>query len=141
MSAQILYHSFMAMFKIVLISSVGIIGSLYPEDNPLFTPIIMKSISRICSLLFIPALVVTSLGSSLSVQLLERFSILIVMCLIIIFTSYLIGLLCKPLHERNKSLYCAVLVAVGSPNVRTCSIIVSIPLTKLTPRRQYLCRY
>ncbi len=113
-----------AMVKVALISSVGVWMSLYPKDYPLLQPPLMKSISAIISAVFIPALVVHSLGSSVTLELLQRFGVLVFLCLLIILISYVSTYAFKWLHEDDPKLFTAVLVAVGSPNAISMPLLV-----------------
>ena len=114
-----------AMAKVAIISMVGVAMSIYPKDKPLLTPELNKGISAAVSLVFVPALVVNSLGSSVTLELLERFGVLIALCLLIIIISYASTYLMKFwVPEGNDKLFTAVLVAVGSPNAVSMPLIV-----------------
>jgi predicted permease len=113
------------MMKIVFISIVGIACALYPKDNPILTPETMKSLSRISNTIFIPALVVVSLGSAISLEKLNRFGLLILICLIIIMVSYFLAWSLRFIHEpNNHALFRAVAVSCGSPNAISLPLIV-----------------
>ena len=123
---NILVHVFLqsasAMFKVGLVSSVGVYCSMYPKGNPLISKGLIKELSRLSNFIFIPALVVASLGSTVSIPLLRRFGVLIFICLIVIVVSYMSTYAFKWLHEEDLRLFAAIAVAVGSPNA------ISIPL-------------
>ena len=113
-----------AMVKVALISLVGVLLSIYPKADPLLTPSIMKKLSALTTVIFVPALVVQSLGSSISFELLQRFGILVFLCLLIIFISYANTYALRWLHEDDPKLFLAVLVAAGSPNAISMPLLV-----------------
>jgi predicted permease len=119
---QVFLMSFSAMTKVAILSSVGILCCIYPKDSPILTPQLTKGLSRLSNFVLIPALITASLGSTVTVPLLQRFGILIVMCVIVMLISYMNTWAFKWLHEDNRMLFSAVMVAVGSPNA------ISIPL-------------
>lgn len=69
---SVLCTSFAAMAKISLISMVGYILSQHPVKDPLLTMQSLRYLSRLANMVFLPSLIITSLGSSLSVALLGR---------------------------------------------------------------------
>ena len=113
-----------AMVKVALISGVGVWISIYPSSEPLLSPTILKRLSALTTVVFVPALVVHSLGSSVSLELLQRFGILIFLSLLIIFVSYANTYALRWMHEGDPKLFLAVLVAAGSPNAISMPLLV-----------------
>ena len=112
-----------AMAKIFLISCVGVFCSKYPNESPLLPPESLRTLSRLSNLVLLPALIVVSLGSALSTQLVLRFMVLILFCLLTNLVSYAIAYtLGFWLFESDRELFVAASVAIGSPNA------ISFPL-------------
>jgi len=121
---EVFLVSLSAMFKVALISSVGILCSMYPKAQPLLNPMITKGLSRLSNFVLIPALVASSLGSTVSIPLLKRFGILSLLCVIIMLISYTNTWAFKWLHEDNPKLFKATLVSVSSPNAISFPLLV-----------------
>jgi len=69
---SVLFTSFSAMAKISIVSAVGFMCAKYPQNEPLLPLTALKYLSRISNIIFLPSLIVDSLGSSLSFALLQR---------------------------------------------------------------------
>lgn len=121
---EVFFVSLSAMFKVALVSAVGIACSMYPKGAPLLTPEISKGLSRLSNYVLIPALVASSVGSTVSIALLHRFGILILLCMIVMGTSYVSALMLKCLHEDNSELFKATQVSVSSPNAISFPLLV-----------------
>lgn len=121
--ARVAFVSLSAIAKIFLISLAGIICSRFPRDAPLLPPNVLRSLSALSNLLLLPALIVVSLGSALSLKMVARMSIMIAFCVLTNLVSYSIAYtLGAALAEQDKDLVTAISVAIGSPNA------ISFPL-------------
>ena len=118
----------MAMFKIFLISVVGIACAKYPKSEALLNRDALRHFSRLNTFLLSPALVIYALGSTLNMQLFIHLSLLFPFGISIILVSYLFGYLLKFIHEDNEVLYKSSLVCVGSPNGISLPIMVMASL-------------
>ena len=114
----------MAMFKIFLISCVGILCATYPKNDPILGKDALRHFSRLNTFVLSPALIVFALGSALNAQLFIHLSLLIPFAILIISLSYLFGFLLKFIHEENDMLYKSSLVSVASPNAFALPILV-----------------
>ena len=120
---RVALNALSAMAKIFLISCVGVFCSKYPAESPLLPPASLRTLSRLSNLVLLPALIVVSLGSALSQQLVLRFMVLILFCLLTNLVSYAIAYtLGFWLFESDRELFVAASVAIGSPNA------ISFPL-------------
>lgn len=122
--ATVLLQSFSAMTKMACICTVGIIGSLYPKSDPILAPTTLKQLSRINYFVFLPAMTLSTLAVGLSFDKLQRFGILIPVCLLLIAVSYGVTKSFRLLHEPDQRLFQAVVIACSSPNVIGMPLIV-----------------
>lgn len=60
--------SFNAMLKIFFISCVGIVLAKYPKSRPIIPKELLGNMSKLSASLFVPCLIISSLGSTLSVD-------------------------------------------------------------------------
>ena len=116
--------SLSAMVKIFLISLVGIICSKFPREAPLLPVAALKMLSRLSNLVLLPALIIVSLGSALSLAMVRRMAILILFCVLTNLVSYSIAFTLGAyiFEKKNRDLFTAASVAIGSPNA------ISFPL-------------
>ena len=122
---NIIVTTLLALLKIVIISIAGILCAIYPKNDPLLSQAALKYLSRLSNLLFLPCLVVASLGSALSPSILRRIGIMIPFGLVIICISYMIvNTLGTLMHEKDARLFRAVAIAVGSPNAVSFPLLV-----------------
>jgi len=121
----------MAMGRIFLVSIIGYVSALYPKENPLLAPSTVKILSRLSNVLFLPCLIVYSLGSGLSLTLFSEMSILIPFCFLNEAIAYTIACtIGRIIQEDDKELYTAVSVAIGSPNVISFPLMIMETLCK-----------
>jgi len=114
-----------AMAKIFLVSCVGILASKYPKEAPLLPPLALRTLSRLSNLVLLPALMVASLGSALSVVMLQRMAILILFCVLTNLVSYTFAFTVgRYMHEDDPVLSIATSVAIGSPNAISFPLMV-----------------
>jgi hypothetical protein len=64
--------SFAAMAKVSIVSAVGYCCAIFPEVDPLLPVSALRYLSRLSNIIFLPSLIVVSLGSSLNIGLLAR---------------------------------------------------------------------
>jgi len=116
-----------AMAKIFIVGCVGVACAKYPASSPLLPKAALQYFSRISNLIFLPALIVSSLGSGLSVPLLARYSKLILFSLLMELISYICAFSFGKLliEKNNELLYVAVAVAIGSPNAISLPLMVT----------------
>jgi hypothetical protein len=123
--------SLVAMGRIFLVSAVGYVCALYPKDSPLLPPATVKILSRLSNVLFLPCLIIYSLGSGLTLGLFLRMSKIIPFCLLNEVIAYGIAFtLGRILHEDDARLFTAVSIAIGSPNVISFPLMIMDTLCK-----------
>ena len=116
-TADIALNAFSAMMKIAFMSFVGVFFAKYPRKKPILTIEFIQTLSKLSTNVFIPCLIVTSLGSGVNQDLLSRIGILILFCLIINGLSYTLAYTVgRCLHGTSDNLFTAMTVAIGSPN-------------------------
>lgn len=98
---QVLGQSFSAMMKILLISIVGCMCTIFPTNNVMLDTTLLKGMARMSNNLFLPALIITSMGSTLTLESFCRYSILILVCFLVNSTSFLCCYLLKIFHEDD----------------------------------------
>ena len=117
---SVMLSSLQAMAKIFIICAVGYACAKYPRESPYLSIETLKLLARLCNFVLIPPLIVSSIGSSISLSLLGRMGILILFSFISSLVSYtlaktigrgIIGSSCTP------RLKVAIEVAIGSPNI------------------------
>lgn len=64
--------SFAAMAKVSIVSAVGYCCAIFPTVDPLLPVSALRYLSRLSNIIFLPSLIVVSLGSSLNIGLLAR---------------------------------------------------------------------
>lgn len=119
-----MFNAFAAMVKIFLISAVGIFLAKFPRGEPLLPAPMIKYLSKLANNVFVPCLIMTSLGSAVTLQLLSRIGVLVFFCFIANSISYFFGhTIGLFLHGRSDdAMFTALVVAIGSPNA------ISLPL-------------
>ena len=119
-------NAFAAMMKIFLISTVGVFLAKFPSKDPILPAIMIKYLSKLANNVFVPCLIITSLGSAITVQLLQRIGILVLFCFIANSASYFYGYTFgRLLHGRSDdAMFIALTVAIGSPNAISLPIMV-----------------
>ena len=121
---SVMLTSFLAMIKILLISLAGVAGATYPRANPLLPLKLLQQLAKLSNLIFLPCLIITSLGAIDSSNL-NRLGILIVFSFVINIASFFcintLGLL---VFNAKDPFFIAVCVAVGSPNAISMPIMV-----------------
>ena len=125
-TVEIAFNAFSAMSKIALMSCVGVFLAKYPRSKPIMNLEFIQTLSKLSNNVFVPCLIMTSLGSGVNLELLSRIGVLILFCAIInlisFFFAHTIGWW---LHGRCKDdMYIALAVAVGSPNAISLPIMV-----------------
>lgn len=122
---DVIMNATSAMASVFLISAVGLLGGLYPKNNPFLTPSILKDLARLCTNIFLPALVLVSLGKGLTIKDLFEMSIIIVFCGINIMVSYAIAYLIGPfIVPKESPLFTAVVIACSFPNSTSLPILI-----------------
>ena len=129
----VMTNSFVAMMKIFCISAVGVAMAKYPKVEPLMTLPAIKYISRIAQLVFIPALIISALGSSVSISLLSRLGMLIPFCFTVNTVSYIWGYALRFLHEDDPVLFQASMTAIANPNAIAFPLLVVQSLCETHP--------
>ena len=125
-TVMVMVNSFAAMAKIFLVFGVGVLCAIYPKKDPLLPVSSLRYLSRLSNLVFIPALIIYSLGSALSADLLGKIGVLILFSLASSGVSFALGAtIGKLMHEKNNDdLFTAVYVSIGSPNAISLPIMV-----------------
>lgn len=121
------------MVKVIFVCILGIIASKYPQDSPALNPNMMKGISKIANMLFMPALITLSLGKGLTLDAFIAIGGLsFCMCAFVIFVSgllsYFLGLI---LIRKQTPLLQTVVVA--------CAFSNSVPIPALL--LSAVCKY
>ena len=121
---SVMLTSFLAMIKILIISLAGVYGAKYPRANPLLPLKLLQQLAKLSNIIFLPCLIVTSLGT-IDASNLNRLGILIFYSFLINIISFIcintLGLL---VFSTNDPFFIAVCVAVGSPNAISMPIMV-----------------
>jgi hypothetical protein len=136
---NVMVNSLGAMAKVAIVSAIGYACALFPRHDPFFSTVGLRIVSRLSNFVFLPALIIASLGATLSVDLLGRMGILVMFSFFTSVVSYMLGsTLGKfilnfniPSEEEALDVHMniPIYVSIGSPN------IVSLPLMVL----QTLC--
>lgn len=123
---SIMLNAFAAMMKIFLISTVGVCLAKFPSKDPILPAIMIKYLSKLANNVFVPCLIMTSLGSAITVQLLQRIGVLVMFCFVANSASYFYGYTFgRLLHGRSDdAMFIALTVAIGSPNAISLPIMV-----------------
>ena len=125
---DIALNTFAALMKISLMSCVGVFLAKYPKQKPIMTIDFIQSLSKLSNYVFIPCLILTSLGSGVNQDLLSRIGVLIVFCGFINGLSYTLAYtLGRCLHGTSNptdNLFKAMTVAIGSPNDMALPIMI-----------------
>ena len=123
---SIMLNAFAAMMKIFLISTVGVCLAKFPSKDPILPAIMIKYLSKLANNVFVPCLIMTSLGSAITVQLLQRIGVLVLFCFVANSASYFYGYTFgRLLHGRSDdAMFIALTVAIGSPNAISLPIMV-----------------
>ena len=102
---SIILLSFYATFKVFIISAVGVALAFYPKGDPILPTKALRYLSRLTNIVLLPCLVTYSLGSTLSIPLMQRIGIVIPFGLAINAVSYLLAYtLGKLMHEDDSKL-------------------------------------
>jgi predicted permease len=119
------------MEKIFLLSTVGFFCAHWPKNDPLLTVDTLRCLSRLINLLFLPAIIVSIFGSSLSFELLQETGVLIFFAFLINCISYgLAHTIGHRMCEKDIVLFRAMTVAIGSPNINSLPILLMPSLCK-----------
>ena len=123
---SIMFNALAAMIKIFLVSAVGIFLAKYPRGDPILPPLMIKYLSKLTNNVFVPALIITSLGSAITIPLLSRIGILVCFSFVTNIISYCFGYsFGRLLHGRSDDpMFVALIVAIGSPNAISLPIMV-----------------
>lgn len=122
---SIILAAFAAMSKIFVVALVGIYFSKNPKENPILSVSFLKTLSQLSNQVFLPALIISSIGSALSIELLRRLWILALISIINSSLSYLIAhTIGKALYEKDDAMFKAFTVACASPNAISLPIMV-----------------
>lgn len=105
----------------------------FPRADPLMTLPAIKYVSRISQLVFVPTLIISALGSSVSVSLLSRLGMLIPFCISINTVSYIWGYVLRFLHEDDSVLFQASMTAIANPNAISFPLLVVQSLCETHP--------
>ena len=125
--SSVILNSLSAMAVISIIAATGYLFAFYPKKEPYLCTSALKYASIISNNICLPALIISSLGSSLSINLLSRMGILLLFSFMTGVTSYTIGgTLGKFIDQDISNMFLPIYVAIGSPN------IVSLPLIVLS---------
>ena len=120
-----------AMGRIFMLCTVGFTCAQWPKNNPLLGKQTVQILSRLCNTLFLPCLIISVLGSGLSIDSLGRMIILFPFSLVNLGIGYGIAFtLGRLIHEDDELLFVANSVALGSPNVVSFPLMVMETLCK-----------
>lgn len=121
-TAEIMITSSKAMLKIFLVVSAGIIGSkmgILPQSS-------LSLIAKLSNNLLLPCLILTSLGIAISVDSIQRLSVMVLTSLMVNFTSFIIMKFIGRyiMGTNDLQLLQAVTVAVSSPNCIALPLLI-----------------
>jgi predicted permease len=120
--SNVIINAFGAMSKVAIIAAVGYYFALYPKSDPYFSPKSLKYVSKISNSVCLPALIISSIGSGLSLALLSRMSMLIIFSIFTSIISFSLAATLGKMIDGKSNLYLPLYIAIASPN------IVSLPL-------------
>jgi hypothetical protein len=118
------WSSLNATLHIVGVSIAGVLCARFPKDKPLLPVTALQFIARVSNTVFLPSLVIYSIGAALSKELLSRLGILIIAAIIInLISSFIVEFVVKYIYKGDDPILMqTICVAVMSPNA------VSLPL-------------
>ena len=119
-TSEIMLTASKAMFKIFLVVSAGILGS----KAGILQQTSLSLIAKLSNNLLLPCLIVSSLGVAISVESLQRLSIMVLFSFIVNCVSYLVMQLIGRyiMGTSDKILLSALTVAASSPNCKYLTI-------------------
>ncbi len=112
--ASLLITSTLAMMKVFCVVVVGAVIAQYPRDGPYMPPASLKYVSRLSNSVFLPCLIISALGSSLTPTSLSMMAILILFAIINTLLSYILAItIGKYLNKDDKATFESLVVAIG----------------------------
>ena len=126
---SLLLTSCSAMMKVFAVIIVGAFIAQVPKESPYLPKEALKYVSRLSNSVFLPNLIVTALGSSLTPQSLSMMSVLILFAMTNMITSYLLAItLGNYLNKDDPATFQSLVVAIASPNAISLPIMVMATL-------------
>ncbi|CAN0003576.1 unnamed protein product, partial [Heterosigma akashiwo] len=112
-----------AMAKIFLICCSGALAARLPKSAPLLPPALLSQLARVMNFVFLPCLMLSSMGSVISVEILSDFFPLLYGSVAMIISSYIFSRLLRAcLRLPRDEITDKLVVATSFPNC------VSLPL-------------
>jgi predicted permease len=123
---KIFATALLAMVKVFVVIGVGVYIALHPKKNPYLPAGALKYVSRLSNGVFLPFLVVSSLGSTLTPDTMKIVCVLIPFALIVMSMSYILALsLGKYINnEPNNGVFESLAIAAASPNAISLPIMI-----------------
>lgn len=116
--------------KLSIMYLVGITSAKYPKADPILPLASLRNISRLSNLVLLPCLIISSLGSTITVEVIGRIGIMAFFCIVVNTLSYLLTetlgyfIFGTEQGSRTSSLFISIKIAVGNPNAISLPIIV-----------------
>jgi hypothetical protein len=123
----VMLNALAAMTRIFLVGSVGYLAAKYPLADPFLSPTAMKNLSRLCTYVLIPPLIIASLGSSVNIESISTMSVLVLFSLITtgisFFLANTVGAFIQN-GEATPQMSVAINIAIASPNIIAFPLII-----------------
>ena len=120
-----MFAAFGAMLKIFFVSCAGVYIAKFPKDNVLMPPKAMQYFSRISNAMFLPFLVLYSMGSIITPNLLKKALVLILFSVLVNVTSLCTGFCFEKLKFHDSERFGRIVtLAIGTPNQLSLPIMV-----------------
>jgi hypothetical protein len=112
-TVQVLITAVLAMAKILVITLLGVLCALRPKVDPLFPQALLQQMGRLCNLLFLPALIASSIGANVTLASLREYLPLLFGDTVVRIIGYSVVLLCGKLLPVEPRVFRAVKVSTN----------------------------
>jgi hypothetical protein len=119
-TVQVLITAVLAMAKILVITLLGVLCALRPKGDPLFPQALLQQMGRLCNLLFLPALIASSIGANVTLASLQEYLPLLFGDTVVRIIGYIVVLLCGKLLPVEPRVFRAVKVSTGLASAAVC---------------------
>eukprot|EP00611_Tribonema_gayanum_P023851 TRINITY_DN50_c1_g1_i2.p1 TRINITY_DN50_c1_g1~~TRINITY_DN50_c1_g1_i2.p1 ORF type:complete len:581 (-),score=188.98 TRINITY_DN50_c1_g1_i2:641-2383(-) len=111
------------MGKIIVVTSIGVFCATRPKGNPLFDAELLPRLGRLCNLVFLPAMVCSSMGGALTAAMLVEYLPLLFADSALRLLSWAVAAAVERLLPVEPRLYKAVKFAILFTNVGTIPLL------------------
>jgi hypothetical protein len=116
-TVQVLITAVLAMAKILVITMLGVLCAMRPKGDPLFPQALLQQMGRLCNLLFLPALIGSSIGANVTLASLQEYLPLLFGDTVVRIIGYSVVLLCGKLLPVEPRVFRAVKVCTSLASV------------------------